>query len=480
MRMNLNKQMAAFSLMTFATALTAQVVPVHPFSRTMDLVVCDSSFDGVWRLVDWNQDGDLLDADEVIAYYDESVASISLGTPTCLTTGQDGTVYIGDSNVDIILRMRDANGDGDANDAGEHSVFFDNTNADGLIMASIGGITIDAQDRVFASIANSGSTGSDVIFILEDLNNDGDANDAGEARSYHDVPGSTGSTGASIPVDVLVGFDTNLYYVDIGATGAITKGVYQLADINFDGDCNDAGERSLFWEPTSVNNQFYFGFAVDSAGAFYLSDHGSDEKVLRGFDANGNGTIEASEQTIFYQTTASTWWDIIVRSDGSILLLEDQTPDRITMLRDLNNDGDALDPGESTQIYDDTIAANGSVRPRGGAMLRAPLLHANPASVSIGTTTNFIATTSKPTELAAVFLSSTTAPPVSLSPWGSLEIAVPVFGLGFGISDANGQLSFPFAVPNVAAAVGSIAAQAWCGDAFRVYLSNAFTLTITP
>ena len=134
--------MAAFSMMTFATALTAQVVPVHPFSRTMDLVVCDSSFDGVWRLVDWNQDGDLLDADEVIAYYDESVASISLGTPTCLTTGHDGTVYIGDSNVDIILRMRDANGDGDANDAGEHSVFFDNTNAAGLVTVSYTHLTL--------------------------------------------------------------------------------------------------------------------------------------------------------------------------------------------------------------------------------------------------------------------------------------------------------------------------------------------------
>lgn len=479
MRMHLNK-LAAASLLILSATATAQVVPVHPFSRTMDLVVCDSSFDGVWRLIDWNQDGDFLDVGEVVAYYDESVASIALGTPTCLTTGQDGTVYVGDSNVDIILRMRDANGDGDANDAGEHSIFFDNTNAAGLVMASIGGITIDALGRVFASVANSGTTGSDVVFVLEDLNGDGDANDAGEARSYHDVPGSSGSTGDSIPVDVLVGLDTNLYYVDIGATGIINKGVYKLEDLNFDGDCNDAGERSLFWEPMSQNSQFYFGFAVDSAGAFYLSDHGSDEKVLRGFDANANGTIEPSEQTIFYQTPASTWWDIIVRSDGSILLLEDQTPDRITMLRDLNNDGDALDPGEATEIYDDTIAANGQVRPRGGAMMRAPLLQVSPSPVSIGTFANFVTTTSKPNELAAVFLSATSAAPVSVAPFGSVEIALPVVPLGFGVSNANGLFAPPFLVPNTPAAIGTIAGQAWSGDGFRFYLSNPVVLTIIP
>lgn len=466
--------------MLAATAAIAQTVPVHPFSRTMDLVVCDSTFDGVWRLVDWNQDGDVLDPGEVVAFYDESLGSIALGTPTCITTSFDGTIYVGDSNVDVVLRLRDANGDGDANDPGEHSIFFDNSNAGGEVMASIGGITIDAVGRVFASVANSGSTGSDVIFILEDLNNDGDANDAGEARRYHDVPGSTGSTGASIPVDVAVGPDLSLYYVDIGATGSIQKGVYRLADNNFDGDCNDPGERAPFWLPTSGNSQFFFGFAVDATGAFYLSDHGSDEKILRGVDANANGTIEPSEQTVFYQTAASTWWDIVVRSDGSLLVCEDQAPDRITLLRDLNNDGDALDAGESMAIYDDTLAANTLVRPRGGAMLRAPLLQASPAAVQIGQTANFVATTSKPLELAAVFLSLSATAPASLAPWGFVEIGAPVVPLGFGVSDLAAQLVLPLPIPNSPSAVGTIAAQAWCGDTFRIYLSNAALLQVTP
>ena len=48
---------------------------------------------------------------------------------------------------------------------------------------------------------------------------------------------------------------------------------------------------------------------------------------------------------------------------------------------------------------------------------------------------------------------------------------------------AQGQclpIDAPFAVPNTPAAVGTIAGQAVCGDAFRLFLSNATVLTITP
>ena len=461
---------------------TCQFIPVHPYERTMDVLVVDSTFDGVWRLIDWNQDGDYNDANEATAYYSDTVGSVTLASPTCIVTGYDGTTYVGDSNVDLILAMRDDNGDGDANDAGEHRVFFDGSNVAGLVMASIGGITVDRLDRVFASVANS-SIGTDVIFLLEDLNGDGDANDTGEASEYCNIPGSTGSTAHSIPVDILIGPDLNVYYADIGVNGAITKGVYRLADLNFDGDCNDAGEVQPFWLPISTggNNQFFFGLAVDQIGAWYISDHGNDEKVLRAFDTNANGMIEPSEVTLFYQTAASTWWDIVVRDDGSLLLCEDQGNDRLTMLQDSNADGDALDAGESVEVYDDSVAQNNAVRPRGASMMRAPLLGAQPATVQIGNPTTFVAATNKPVELAAVFLSIAPAPAASLAPFGTVEIDVSQFlSLGFGVSDASGNYSQSFTVPNNPAAVGTFAAQALCGDATRLYLSNAALLTVTP
>ncbi|MFK7741577.1 MAG: hypothetical protein AB8H80_14760 [Planctomycetota bacterium] len=472
---------AAAAVALALASARAQTPAILPYQRTLDLLICDSSFDGIWRMVDWNQDGDYLDPGEAAAYYDENVGTIALGTPTCIATSFDGTAYVGDANVDIVLALRDDNGDGDANDSGEHRIFFDNTNAEGLVMASIGGIMVDAFGRVFASVANSGSTGVDVIFLLEDLNGDGDANDLGESSNYHSVPNAAASTSHSIPTDVAAGRDLALYYNDIGVNGSIVKGVYRLADLNFDGDCEDAGERSPFWLPQSLNNEFFFGLATDQAGAWYLSDHGSNESVLRAFDANANGTIEPGEQSVFYTTGGSTWWDIVVRDDGALLLCEDQTTDRVTLLQDLNSDGDAMDLGEAIEIYDDTLAANPSVRPRGAAFLRAPLLIASPPTIAIGQTASFRVQTSKPLELAAVFLSVGTAGPVPLAPFGQVEIdASQVVALGFGVSDAMGSFAQPFAVPNSPAAIGTLAAQSWGGDAYRQFLSNSIVLTITP
>ena len=465
-----------------ATTASAQALPLIPYARTMDLLVVDSTYDGVWRCVDRNQDGDLLDANEVVSFYSDVIGSIPLTNPSCISTARNGTVYIGDSTMDVVVALQDLNGDGDANGPGEHRVFFDASNAGGLIMASVGGLYVDALGRVFAAVANSGSSGTDFILILEDLNGDGDANDAGEARDYHTVPG-TSALGDSIPTEVLAAPDLNLYYAEAGATGVVTKGVYKLSDNNFDGDCNDAGERSLFWDTTTLasNTPFHFGMAIDATGRFYISDHSSNEQVWSAFDTNGDGSIQPTETTLFYQTGASTWWDIVIREDGTVLLCEDQTPDRITQLRDLNGDGDAMDPGEATEIYDDTLASNPGLRPRGAALMRAPLLAINPAAVPFGQPTNFVAETNKPNELAAVFLSTGLAGPISLAPYGSVEInATVLLPLGFGLSDASGFFSQTWTVPNLPAAIGTYAAQALCGDSYRLFLSNAALLTVTP
>jgi hypothetical protein len=447
----------------------------------MDLLVVDATYDGVWRCIDSNQDGDLLDAGEVVSFYSDQIGSIALTNPSSISTSRNGTVYIGDSSLDVIVALQDLNGDGNANGAGEHRVFFDASNASGMVMASLGGLYVDALGRVFGAVANSGTSGTDFILILEDLNSDGDANDAGEARDYHTVPGAS-ATGDSIPTEVLAAADLNLYYAEIGATGVVAKGIYKLSDNNFDGDCNDTGERSLFW-PTSTlgpNAPFHFGMAVDANDRFYITDHSANEQVWSAFDSNGNGTIEPLETTLFYQTSASTWWDIVIREDGTVILCEDQTPDRITQLRDLNNDGDAMDAGEAIEIYTDTLASNPSLRPRGAALMRAPLLTINPGAVPFGQTTNFLAETSKPVELAAVFLSLGLAGPVSLPPYGSVEIdASALLPLGFGVSDGTGFFSQPFTVPNTAAAIGTYAAQALCGDGYRLFLSNAALLTVT-
>ena len=161
LRMRLSIIWRAATALVTASIAYAQVPTATPYVRQLDLLVTDSSYDGVWRCIDWNQDGDFYDADEVVPYYDEAVGSISLTNNPCIGVAPDGTVYLGDSSVDIILSMRDENGDGDAHDPGEHRVFFDDSNPAGIAMASIQSLHVDLLGRVFLAIANSGSTGLD-------------------------------------------------------------------------------------------------------------------------------------------------------------------------------------------------------------------------------------------------------------------------------------------------------------------------------
>ena len=156
------KKLLLVTLLSSAPAF-AQVIPAIPYPRTLDLMVVDSLADALWRLTDFNQDGDYNDPGEVLAYYDDLTGSLVLTNPSCVAAAPDGTVYIGDSTEDYILALRDQNGDGDANDPGEYHVFFDNSNAGALVFSSVQSITVDALGRVFVAQANTGSGGIDQI-----------------------------------------------------------------------------------------------------------------------------------------------------------------------------------------------------------------------------------------------------------------------------------------------------------------------------
>ncbi|MCA8979670.1 MAG: hypothetical protein KDC14_06560, partial [Planctomycetes bacterium] len=82
-------------------------------------------------------------------------------------------IYVTDTNNDKIWRCEDLNGNGNYNDAGEITEFYDEI---------IGGL-LDIQLNVSIAVAADGKvymsdTGSDSIFVFEDLNGDGDAHDA--------------------------------------------------------------------------------------------------------------------------------------------------------------------------------------------------------------------------------------------------------------------------------------------------------------
>ena len=84
--------------------------------------------------------------------------------------------------------------------------------------------------------------------------------------------------------------------------------IYRLADLNGDGDCHDPGELTVF---------------ID------------DADPLLGID-NAQG--------------------LVALGPSEILATDNFEPDNILRLRDDNNDGDALDPGEATVFFDGVVA----------------------------------------------------------------------------------------------------------------------------
>jgi hypothetical protein len=475
-------RLGALAALLLPAAAAAQILPsALPYARTQDLFAVDSSADACWRLTDLNQDGDYTDVGEITSYYSDTIGAFAWTNPACVGSAPNGVVYVGDTSTDTIYALRDGNGDGDANDPGEATIFFDPTNAGLIAIQTPNGITFDVLGRMYLAIVNTTSPpGPDRIVRLEDLNGDGDANDAGEAFDFYSVPNSTSAVGASIPTKVLIAPDLSAYYTENGTTGAYTKGVWRLVDANQDGDCNDAGEAGLFWQPPFAASPFYWGFAFDQQGWMYVTDHSTNEQVWRAKDLNGSGAIDAGEFNLVYQTGGSTWWDIAVRDDGALLLCEAQTPDRVTRLKDLNGDGDCLDAGEAVQAYDAT-AGGQAISLRGLAIQRAPLLLLSPPVVPIGTTTSVITQTAEAGDLCVTVLSVGLGPNIPLAPWGVVEINTLAFAsIGVGFADAQGIFSAPFTVPSNPAVVGAYAFQSLSGDQFRLFLSNAAVMTVTP
>ena len=485
----MNPKILSLAAALAAAGFTAaqQPAPTLPYVRTLDVLLIDNGDENVWRLSDFNQDGDYYDAGEQLLYYDDLAFGDVLQTPTGIACSPTGTAYVCDSNRDIVLSLRDLNLDGDALDAGEANVFFDSaTNASGIEMISANSIVVDQLGRIYVLSANSGTTLlGDVIIELQDLNADGDANDLGEAKYYCDIPGSGGSIGASVPTRFALGPDGAFYYGDIGTV--VTKGVYRAFDADNSGFV-DPTEVSLWWVPPSfATSPAWYGFAFDLAGQLYVANHGggstANKSVHRAFDFNASGAIDPGlpEETLTYTWTSgsATFWDLLRRDDDSLLLL-DGIGDAIYQLKDLNSDGDFEDSGEFTPVFDDTTVGL-VLDPRAMAMLRAPELVMSPATIALGGTTNFEVRAAKPFDICLSVASLSLIPPVSLPPWGNLEIdPFTVIPFGSGLADAQGLFVSPLAFNNDPALIGSYGCAALCGDFYRLYLTNGAPLTVTP
>lgn len=306
--------------------------------------VVDSTTDEVYLFTDLNQDGVIDPVTETRVYYSDASPGPDLSVPNHLLQLGNRLLVADTGTLDAILALEDLNGDGDANDDGEVLAFYDDT-APGLDLSSPNGLALAPDGSVF--VADDGASVLAIVRLF-DLNGDGDANDDGEATVYYDQSGAGPSIAdpESIAVDL-----AGVVFVGDTATGRIVR----MVDSNGDGDALDAGEASTYYEGNSpAALEDLDSLQVDSLGGVYAIDENTGV-ILYLIDLNSDGdALDSLEATIFLAGAGAGVSDIndaVIIGPGSVLLA-DGGLDALIRVQDLNASGD-IDPSEIVTVFDD-------------------------------------------------------------------------------------------------------------------------------
>lgn len=323
-------------------------------------LVADRTNDTIWRLVDADNSGAFDEPAEVINFFSgaNAAGTLAIMNPTCMATAPNGASAIGDQGNRVVYVFRDNSGDGDANDAGESIVYADATNASGVSFAFPTGAAFGPDGHLY--IANAGNAfGNDGVYRLVDLNNDGDAQDAGEIVPFA-ADGAFGpGNGPYSPQEIA--WIGEVLFLRNSSAGLF--GVFRLEDQNNDNDADDPGEFTPFFDATSASGitpSSGFALTVDPVrpGALYTAQiaAGGVDQILRLADMNAdNDANDANEAVLVFENSASGFSiiDLLALPDGR-LLLTDTSTDTVVVLTDTNNDDDFMDEGESAIFFANT------------------------------------------------------------------------------------------------------------------------------
>ncbi len=236
-----------------------------------------------------------LHGDTVSTYYDSTGLGPKLFWPGPLFSEDDGDLWVAGSfdNQAGIIKLEDINGDGDALDPGEVTAFFNQSNGFNIFCPSHLVITEDSCIFVIELCLDPG-----VIMKLKDFNRDGDFLDAGEFAGF-----SPNVFSFFPPTDLALNSDDILHaLLEFDADGKI----FRLEDLNNDGDVNDAGETNIFFDSLISNFNLTYPTALAFADDNAVFAAGNSDTILVMQDMNGDGdALDSLEAAVFFDNSGS-------------------------------------------------------------------------------------------------------------------------------------------------------------------------------
>jgi hypothetical protein len=167
------------------------------------------------------------------------------------------------------------------------------------------------------------------LYQLKDINNDGDALDMGEVSLY--------GNGLNNPTSLA------LWNGSVYASQDTHQNITSFHDANNDGDALDPFERATYAElPTDTLNT---GLAVSPAGHLFSANYGSGT-VSRSSELNNDGDALDTGETMQYASGLTGPRGMTLFGDA--LYVAEYGAGRISVIRDRNNDGDGSDANERT------------------------------------------------------------------------------------------------------------------------------------
>ncbi len=212
-----------------------------------------SNPDAIYRLRDGNSNGTYQDTGEATPWV-TNWSTFGTGnttfSPQEIVIDANGVGYVRNSSSGTgapghsVWRFKDSDGSGRADDPGEMTLWFDNTNPSGITMGAGFVMELDLahQHAIYTNhlLAIGGGVNRKQIIRLTDLDNNGNANGVGESVVVY----TTDEANLTIQ-DVVSLPNGDLYFTDVG-TSPGGKRIFRLHDLDNDGLFLSPGERTEF------------------------------------------------------------------------------------------------------------------------------------------------------------------------------------------------------------------------------------------